>query len=213
VPFLEEALEGYSFNWDKILFDNIAKEVSDYRATRARGQPMTFYMSAYIMDVICFMNPFPLMNWSWNTACLEPIHEYHSELWEENAKNSFYEICHFVVIPMHKMFFSCDPPRIYEVVSNNLKPIADWFIEESFSYIRVYGCSIPAHALPKFLLDRLVCREVAHQIVKGGIVRKTGPQSNKIKQMQKQNTEDTQYKKDTDLRGSPSVGYVHQRNC
>jgi hypothetical protein len=44
-------------------------------------------------------------------------------------------------------------------------------------------------------------------------VRKTGPRSNKIKQMQKQNIEDTQYKRDTDLRGSPSVGYVHQRNC
>ena len=39
-------------------------------------------------------------------------------------------------------------------------------------------------------------------------VRKTGPRSNKIKQMQKQNTKDTQYKRDTDLRGSPSVGYV-----
>jgi hypothetical protein len=45
------------------------------------------------------------------------------------------------------------------------------------------------------------------------LVRKTGPRSNKIKQMRKQNTEDTQYKRDTDLRGSPSVGYVHQRNC
>jgi hypothetical protein len=44
-------------------------------------------------------------------------------------------------------------------------------------------------------------------------VRKIGPWSNKIKQMQKQNIEDTQYKRDTDLRGSPSVGYVHQRNC
>jgi hypothetical protein len=31
--------------------------------------------------------------------------------------------------------------------------------------------------------------------------------------MRKQNTEDTQYKRDIDLRGSPSVGYVHQRNC
>jgi hypothetical protein len=46
----------------------------------------------------------------------------------------------------------------------------------------------------------------------GYFVRKTGPWSNKIKQMQKQNTEDTQYKRDMDLRGSPSVGYVHQRN-
>jgi hypothetical protein len=31
--------------------------------------------------------------------------------------------------------------------------------------------------------------------VRGGAVRKTGPRSNKIKQMQKQNIEDTQYKR------------------
>jgi hypothetical protein len=52
----------------------------------------------------------------------------------------------------------------------------------------------------------------AHVLIAQPHVRKTGPQSNKIKQMQKQNTEDTQYKRDTDLRGSPSVGYIHQRN-
>jgi hypothetical protein len=70
---------------------------------------------------------------------------------------------------MHKMFYGCEPPHISESVSGNLKAIADWFVDEKFSYIRVYGCSIPPHALPKFLPDRLVLREVAHQIVKGGI--------------------------------------------
>jgi hypothetical protein len=70
---------------------------------------------------------------------------------------------------MHKLFFGCEPPRISDAVIESLKSVADWFIEEIFSYIRVYGCSIPPHALPKFLPDRLVCREVAHQIAKGGI--------------------------------------------
>jgi hypothetical protein len=70
---------------------------------------------------------------------------------------------------MHKMFYGCEPPRISEAVSENLKAIVDWFVEEKFSYIRVYGCSIPPHALSKFLPDRLVLREVAYQIVKGGI--------------------------------------------
>jgi hypothetical protein len=41
------------------------------------------------------------------------------------------------------------------------------------------------------------------------VLEKTGPWSNKIKQMRKQNIEDTQYNRDIDLRGSPSVGYVH----
>ena len=31
--------------------------------------------------------------------------------------------------------------------------------------------------------------------------------------MWKQNTEDTQYNRRIDLRGSPSVGYVYQGNC
>jgi hypothetical protein len=35
VPFLEEASEGYSFNWSKILSDNLAKEVSNYKAAKA----------------------------------------------------------------------------------------------------------------------------------------------------------------------------------
>jgi hypothetical protein len=60
-------------------------------------------------------------------------------------------------------------PCISNTVIENLKEIADWFIDENFSYIRVYGCSIPPHALPKFLPDILVCREVSHQIVKGSM--------------------------------------------
>jgi hypothetical protein len=47
----------------------------------------------------------------------------------------------------------------------------DWYIEESFSYIRVYGCFTSPHALPKFLPDRLICREVAYQTVYVGITK------------------------------------------
>jgi hypothetical protein len=147
----------------------MAKEVMDFQTTRSKGQTVAFYMSAYIMDAICFSTPFPLMNWSWNPTYPEPIHEYNSKIWEENAKDSFYEICHFVVIPLHYMLYGCVPPRISELVTGNLKAVVDWFIEDNFSYIRVFGCSIPPHTLPKFLPNRLVCREVAHQIVAGGI--------------------------------------------
>jgi hypothetical protein len=70
---------------------------------------------------------------------------------------------------MHKLFFRCEPPHISNAVIESLKSVADWFIEENFSSVRVYGCSIPPYALPKFLPDRLICREVAHQLAKGGI--------------------------------------------
>jgi hypothetical protein len=167
--FLEEVSEGCSFNWHKILSDNLTKEVAKYKEAKSKGKPVSFYMSSYIMDAICFMTPFPLMNWSWNVSCLEPVHKYHSALWEENAKDLFYDVCHYVIIPLHKIFFGCEPPRISDAIIENLKSVADWFIEEIFSYVRVYGCSIPPQALPKFLPDRLVCREVAYQLAKGGI--------------------------------------------
>jgi hypothetical protein len=121
------------------------------------------------MDTICFTTPFPLMNWSWNPTYTEPIHEYHSKLWEENVKDSIYDLFHFVVLPMHHMLYECAPPHISETVMGNLKVVSDWFIEEKFSYIRVFGCSSPPHVLPKFLLDRMVCRLVSYQITIGGI--------------------------------------------
>ena len=109
------------------------------------------------------------MNWSWNSTYPEPIHEYHSKIWEENAKDSFYEIFYFVVIPLHQMIYDYAPPRISELVIGSLRVIVDWFIEKNLSYNRVFRCLITPHALPKFLPDRLVCREVAYQIVIGGI--------------------------------------------
>jgi hypothetical protein len=154
--------------------------VTEYQNTKSKGQPLAFYISTYIMDTIFFITPFPLMNWSWNPTSNKPIHEYYSKLWEENAKDSFYEICHFVVIPMHQMLYGCEPLHISNSVMENLKAVVGWFIEEIFSYIRVFGCSIPPNALPKSLLDRLVCREVAHHIVIGGIKNELKMAQNKF---------------------------------
>jgi hypothetical protein len=47
-PFLEEVLEGRSFNWHKILSDNITTEFTSYKTARSKGQPVAFYMSAGI---------------------------------------------------------------------------------------------------------------------------------------------------------------------
>jgi hypothetical protein len=121
------------------------------------------------MDVICFMTLFPLMNWSWTPTSVEPIHFYHSKLWEENAKDFFYEICHNVVVHVYIAIYGHLPPMISEKIMGNLGTLVDWFIEEKFSYIRVFGCYVPPHALPQFLPDRMVCREVAYQTVAGGI--------------------------------------------
>jgi hypothetical protein len=121
------------------------------------------------MDVVCFMMHFPLMCWRWIPTNAEPIHIYHSKLWEDKVKYSFYEICNYVVVLLCIAIYGRPPPRISDKIVTNLGKIEDWYIEEHFSYIRVFGHSVPPHALPKFLPDRLVCREVARQTLLGGV--------------------------------------------
>jgi hypothetical protein len=157
VSIMHEVVKGYSFNWAKFLLDNLAKEITEYKLAKSKGKPTPFYMFSYIMYVICFITHFPLMNWSWTLTNVEPIHFYHSKLWEDKAKDFFYEIYHHVVVPIHIDLYGFPPPRISDRIMGNLGKIEDWYIEENFSYIRVFGCLAPPHPLSRFLPDRLVC--------------------------------------------------------
>jgi hypothetical protein len=51
----------------------------------------------------------------------------------------------------------------------NLGNLTDWFIEENLSYIKDFGWLVPPHALPQFLPNKMVCREVVYQTVARGI--------------------------------------------
>jgi hypothetical protein len=148
VAIMNEVVEGYTFNWAKMFFDNLANEIAEYKSSKSKGQPDPFYMSYYIMDSIFFMTPFPLMNWSWTSTSSQPIHFYHSKLWEKNSKYFFYEICHNMVIPVHIAIYGHLSSRISENIMGDLGKLTDWFIEDNVSYIRVFCCFVPPHSLP-----------------------------------------------------------------
>jgi hypothetical protein len=137
-------------------------------------------MSAYIMDTICCMTPFPLMIWSWTPVEDEHIHIYHAKLWENKAKIFAYEIFNWVMVPLHVTIFGHPPPRISDSIVMNLSSIVDWYVEVEFSYLRVFGASVPPHALPLFIPDKLACREVAWQTVISGISKEIMGYSKKV---------------------------------
>jgi hypothetical protein len=153
VPIMHEVAEGFSFNWDKILSDSLVKEITEYQTLKSKGQPAPFYMSAYLMDVVFFMTPFHFMVWRWTQTNVEPIHIYHSKLWEDRVKDFFYEISNYVIVPMHISIYGCPPPKISEKIVTNLGKIVDCYIEEHFSYVSALGCSVSPHALQNFLPD------------------------------------------------------------
>jgi hypothetical protein len=82
VPLMFWVTEGSSFDWEKILSNSLTSRVKEYGTQKENGKASSFFMSAYIMDAICCMTPFPLMSWSWTPAKDEPIHIYHEKLWE-----------------------------------------------------------------------------------------------------------------------------------
>jgi hypothetical protein len=180
VPLIHTVAEGFSFDWAKLLSDSLASRITEYRAQKASGKASSFFMSAYIMDAIFFMTPFPLMSWSWTPTNAEPIHVYHSKLWEDKAKEFIYEIFNWVMVPMHVSIFGHPPPRISDNITANLSSMEDWYIEAEFSYIRVFGTSVPPYALPLFLPDKLVCREIARKTVLGGISKELKGVSKKV---------------------------------
>jgi hypothetical protein len=64
VPIMHSVVEGYSFDWAKILSDTFGQEIARYQSLRAKGKLTQFFMSSYIMDVVYLITPFLLMDWS-----------------------------------------------------------------------------------------------------------------------------------------------------
>jgi hypothetical protein len=180
VPLMFRVTEGSSFDWVKMLSDSLTSWVTEYRAQKESGKASSFYMFAYIMDVVCLLTPFPLMSWSSTPAEEEPIHVYHAKLWEKKAANFMYEIFNRVMVPLHVTIFGDPPPRISDSIVTNLSSIVDWYVEAEFSYLKVFGASVPPHAFLLFIPDKLACREVSRQTVIGGIRKELKGYSKKV---------------------------------
>jgi hypothetical protein len=64
VPLIYAVAEGSSFDWAKMLSDSLTSRITEYRMQKANRKFASFFMFAYLMDAVCSMMPFPLMNCS-----------------------------------------------------------------------------------------------------------------------------------------------------
>ena len=84
------------------------------------------------------------------------------------------------MVPVHVSIFGNPLPWILDSITANLNKVANWYVEEEFSYIRVFDTYVPPHALPLFIPDRLACCEIAMQTVIGGISKELKGFSKKV---------------------------------
>ena len=115
-------------NWSNILSDNLAIDIREYRRNRIVSTRVIppFYMSAYVMDAICFCSHFPNMGWTLKDP--SPIHVYHKILWESQFSSHFYKICHGVMLPIYHIIFNKKSPRISEEAKVDIFPWQDGLV-------------------------------------------------------------------------------------
>ena len=52
VLLIHTVVEGFSFDWAKLLSDSLTSRITEYQAQRASRKATSFFMSSYIMDAI-----------------------------------------------------------------------------------------------------------------------------------------------------------------
>lgn len=133
------------------------------------------------MDAICFFSQFPNMGWKWTVQNLLSIHVYHKILWESQFNPYFYKIFQGIMLPIHKTIFYGTTPRFSKEAKIDIFLVERWFNEETFTYIRVFWSIVAQYVLPYYVLDKILAREIAYQIVgQGGLTKSLREQKKAI---------------------------------
>lgn len=152
VPLIQAASNFEFMDWATILSNNIVSEILEYRQNHSVSERImpSFYMSAYIMDVICFSFYFPSMGWKWTLEDPTPIHLYHDILWESKYQSHFYRICNKVMLTLYKAIFYRNTPKLSQEAMTDFTVVGSWFAKENFTYVRVFG-SLTTHMFLLFM--------------------------------------------------------------
>ena len=74
-------------------------------------------------------------------------------------------------MPLFQDVFNEKAPRLSKEAQVDFTRIGKWFIEDLFTYVRVYGSIDEPHVLPLYVLDKLLAREIAYQTVGHGLTK------------------------------------------
>jgi len=121
------------------------------------------------MDTICFNFDYPILSWKWTPQDPTTIHIYHKELRKTHYKNHLYRIYHVFVLPVHYAIFNKSAPQLSDEATVDLTSIGNWFGEENFTHIRLFGSTTAPHVLPLYIPDKHFAREIAYQITEAGM--------------------------------------------
>lgn len=158
VPYMYAVVvHGQILNWANILADVMQKVLRRYLEVPEGAKPL-FFMSAYLLDMVCAMIEFLELKMKWG-GTPTPVCELFSMLWVENYIPHFYTICDRVMPQVYLTLFNEAPPRISPEAAITIRLLGHWYLEEYFTIIRI-ARNEEVDYLPWYMLDRLALREI-----------------------------------------------------
>ena len=87
IPIIHQVItHGSTLNWGELISSNL-----DLQLKKARKDHQ-FFMSSYLMNVMCASLDFPSLGWNWESN-LPSIYVYCKMLWENKYKEDYDLIC------------------------------------------------------------------------------------------------------------------------
>jgi hypothetical protein len=131
------------------------------------GETLFFYMASYLLDVMCARNIFTDMNMSWHVIEIS-VHICFSVLWENMSKRSYSLICNEFIMQIYFILFKKEFSRLSVAAKKMISKVGHSYLDESDTYIRVFGATRAPHRLPAHVLDPLVVGEIFYQTILQG---------------------------------------------
>jgi hypothetical protein len=145
------AISDNIFNWGAIILKQMSTNILQSQ-TPKDGEMLTFNMTSYLLDVIYARNVFTGMNLRWHVAEI-PMHVYLNILWENRYKRSYTLICDEFIARVYFILFKKEFPRLTIKAKKMISKVGHWYLEETTTYIRLFGAMTAPQLLPTHVLD------------------------------------------------------------
>ena len=86
-----------------------------------------FYMSTYLMNVMCASLEFPSLGWKWESN-FPSIHVYCKMLWETKYKEDYEVICNKLFPTLYQVLFGEEAPCMSHKGQEIVKEYGDWYM-------------------------------------------------------------------------------------
>ena len=111
-----------------------------------------FYMSTYLMDVMCANLEFLSLEWKWEPS-FPSVHVYRKMLWENKYKEDYDQICNKFFPTLYQALFEEETPCLSPEGQEIVKELGDWYMTPAGVYIRIEESTKPPLWLPHFVLE------------------------------------------------------------